>query len=228
MGKFSQIANQLISQNICYHSNGIKMEFKIYKEQNCILQDSQTNKNFIVLIQNIITTTFTENKIHLFIQARLYYKKTDLIKEHKNILEECSENDLFLTNITAWFYCPKIVKIIFIKPINEYTEGKYIYEENCYWIRSEYNALTNEFEPDQTQWKRECCCNSICNPALYEKEVAFCKNCSFLFHIKCIQQEQQQLKKSYDVICKECLQNMKQKTKNTKQQIIISRRSKKL
>lgn len=61
-------------------------------------------------------------------------------------MKECLENDLFLTNISAWFYAPYIEKIISVKPIEDFIKGTCIWDKNYYWIRSEYDALNNSFK----------------------------------------------------------------------------------
>ncbi|CAD8162191.1 unnamed protein product [Paramecium octaurelia] len=116
-----------------------------------------------------------------FIKGRIYLQKPDLIGLHEKI-KECTEDDLFLTEQTKWFFCKELRKKIMVYNLNDIIQNNIDTKPGSFYTRSEFNVESQKFLTPVEEWATECICQKLFDNSLGYLQ---CDRCQRWIHYDC-------------------------------------------
>ncbi|CAD8095041.1 unnamed protein product [Paramecium primaurelia] len=138
------------------------------------------NKIWFARIQEIVKISINDEDAG-FIKGRIYLQKQDLIKLHEKI-KECTEDDLFLTEQTKWFFCKELRKKIMVYNLNDIIQNNIDTKPGSFYTRSEFNIESQKFQIPVEEWATECICQKLFDNSLGYLQ---CDRCQRWIHYDC-------------------------------------------
>ncbi|CAD8118888.1 unnamed protein product [Paramecium sonneborni] len=164
------------------------------------------NKIWFVRVEEIIKIVINGEEAG-FIKGRIYLQKQDVLQLHEKI-QECTDDDLFLTEQTKWFFSRELKQKILVYNLNDIIYNNVDSKPGSYYTRSEFNTESQMFLTPIEEWATECVCKKLFDNSLGYLQ---CDRCERWIHNDCSGLSQEVLENMGDLNfnCSICVGEMK-------------------
>lgn len=113
------------------------------------------------------------------VKIRYYFDRHSLSNAYKPFKDQLSENELFLSDVTALVPISLISEIVKVGTLDEYVSNEAEFAKFC---EAEYLTDDDKIAPPLTTRDRVCYCKHIDNP---DFNYIMCESCKNWFHFLC-------------------------------------------